>query len=74
MTPAVAPARTASRAQTPPSTMTADVDEASTTTPPVSAPSEMVTWNDEVNNTVAASGARGTDLTNHVWEHTGTAP
>ncbi|WP_425473862.1 hypothetical protein [Saccharothrix saharensis] len=54
--------------------MTVDVDVASTTTPPTSAPIDSVAWNDDVNTTAAASGARGTAEAIHVCEHTGTAP
>jgi hypothetical protein len=63
-----------STAIAPPHHMTLVVDAASTTMPPNSAATEIVAWNDEVNRTVAASGARGADRTNQVWEHTGTPP
>src|SRR5437588_2251171 len=58
----------------PPSIITVDVDELSTTMPPSSAPIEMVAWNDDVNSTDAASVPCGKDFTNQVCEQTGTPP
>ncbi len=46
---------------TEPHTITVDTDVASTTAPPASAPIPIVTWNTEVNSTVAASVAFGAD-------------
>lgn len=61
-------------ADVPPSVMTIDGEEWSTTTPPTSAPMEMVAWNEAVKSTEEASGESGEALANQVCEQTGTAP